>query len=368
MSLAQAAAITSNQGKNRPLDLSDHQSSTGTSTPTPTESTGKHAGHETAKNESKTRKRGLFHLGKKRHEDKANIQTPPTVASSATSPPQTQSRDATRRSTTTSPVPLESPKMVPSSPGRGLHSPSPRMSSPAGSQIFERDVQESTILPTSPAIPSHIQTENHIPPVLDASSEAITDDHLNPDTVEIVTHASHQPAAVTVAGASLYDSISGSWTEDFGTFSDKEESASNYGSLDSTDIRRLSFISFADVVQAEQGPPGLATGSRDSMHLAGLTSLASMGVNRSPSPIRSPVSSQAPETSPPNSKSGSVKGFSLSPVRKPLGSPTSTEYNLGLSTGELTIETMSQALRRTGSTDLSGARSHPISPIEGPSR
>ncbi|KAI1188628.1 hypothetical protein F5B17DRAFT_439437 [Nemania serpens] len=368
MSLAQAAAITSNQEKNRSLDLSDNPSSTGASTPTPTGSTEKHAGHEAGKNESKTRIRGLFHLGKKRHEDKTNTQTPPPVASATTSSPHAHSRDPTRRSTTTSPVPLESPKMVPSSPGRGLHSPSPRMSSPAGSQIFERDVQESTILPTSPAIPSHIQTENHIPPVLDASSEAITDDHLNPDTVEIVTHVSHQPAAVTVAGGSLYDNASGSWTEDFGTFSDKEESASNYGSLDSTDIRRLSFISFADVVQAEQGPSGLATGSRDSMHLAGLTSLASMGVNRSPSPIRSPVSSQAPETSPPNSKSGSVKGFSLSPVRKPLGSPTSTEYNLGLSSGELTIETMSQALRRTGSADLSVARSHPISPIEGPSR
>ncbi|KAI0102754.1 hypothetical protein GGR51DRAFT_278384 [Nemania sp. FL0031] len=360
MSLAQAAAIKSNPEKNRSLDLGDHPSSTGTSTPTITESA--------EKSESKTKKRGLFNLGKKKQDDKANLPTRSKMESIPPNPPNANNKDLTKRSATTSPVPLESPKMMPSSPGRGRYSSSPRMSSPSGSQIFERDVQESTILPTSPAIPSHIQTENHIPPVLDASSEAITDDHLDPDTVEIVTHVSHQPAAVTVAGASLHESVSGSWTEDFGAFSDKEESASNYGSLDSTDVRRLSFISFADVVQAEQGPPGLVSGSRDSMHLAGLTSLASMGVNRSPSPIRSPVSSQAPETSPPNSKSGSVKGFSLSPARKPLGSPTSTEYNLGLSTGELAIETMSQALRRTGSTDLSAARSHPISPIEGPSR
>lgn len=257
---------------------------------------------------------------------------------------------------------------MPSSPGRGLHSTSPRMSSPAGSQIFERDVQESAILPNSPAIPSHIQTENHIPPVLDASSEAITDDHLNPDTVEIVTHTSHQPAAVTVTGASPYESISSSWTEDLSASSEREESASNYGSLDSADVRRLSFISFADVVLAEQGPPGLATGSRDSMHLAGLTSLASMGVNRSHSPIRSPISSPGLEISPPNSKSGSIKGVSMSPARKPLGSSASTDYSLGTTTGELTIETMSQALRRTGSTDLSAARSHPISHIEGISR
>ncbi|KAI0430679.1 hypothetical protein F5Y09DRAFT_221865 [Xylaria sp. FL1042] len=367
MSLAQAPAIQSNQGKNQPLDLEDRPSSAGTSTPTLTEPAAKHSEHETGKGEHKTKKRGLFGLGKKRHEGKTPTQSHSKMESTSANPSNTSSKDATKRSTA-SPVPLESPKMTPSSPGRGLQSSSPRMSSPAGSQIFERDVQESAILPTSPAIPSHIQTENHIPPVLDASSEAITDDHLNPDTVEIVTHTSHQPAAVTVAGASAYESISSSWTEDLTALSDKEESASNYGSLDSTDVRRLSFISFADVVQAEQGPPGLATGSRDSMHLAGLTSLASMGVNRSPSPIRSPVSSQAPDTSPPHSKSGSVKGISLSPARKPLGSPTSTEYNLGLSTGELSIETMSQALRRTGSTDLSAARSHPISPIEGPSR
>ncbi|GAP83112.1 hypothetical protein SAMD00023353_0401110 [Rosellinia necatrix] len=366
MSLSQPAAVKTHR------ELSDHPSSTSTSTPTLTDAAERQAGHETGKNEPKTKKRGLFGLGKKRHGDKTSAQTSTAMASrmepTTSNVPNASGGNAMKRSATTSPVPVESPKMMPSSPGRGLCSSSPRMSSPAGSQIFERDVQESSILPTSPAIPSHIQTENHIPPVLDASSEAITDDHLNPDTVEIVTHISHQPAAVTMAGVSLHDSVSGSWTEEVVGFSDREESASNYGSLDSTDIRRLSFISFADVVQAEQGPPGLVAGSRDSMHLAGLTSLTSKGVNRSPSPIRSPISSQAPEISPPNSKTGSIKGISLSPARKPLASPTSTEYNLGLSTGELAIETMSQALRRTGSTDLSSARSHPISPIEGPSR
>ncbi|KAH8159757.1 hypothetical protein CIB48_g8492 [Xylaria polymorpha] len=342
MSLAQPAAIKSSQEKNHSIDLGDHPSSTGTSTPTPTptDSTEKQPEHESGKGESKTKKRGLFGLGKKRREDKTTTQTPSRMDSTSSSP-NAIGGDTTKRSATTSPAPLESPKMT---------------------------YKRALFCPLHPPFPPHIQTENHIPPVLDASSEAITDDHLNPDTVEIITHISHQPAAVTMAGASIYDSISGSWTEDFAAFSDKEESASNYGSLDSTDVRRLSFISFADVVQAEQGAPGLSTGSRDSMHLAGLTSLASMGVNRSPSPIRSPISSQAPETSPPHSKSGSVKGISLSPARKPLGSPTSTEYNLGLTTGELAIETMSQALRRTGSADLSAARSHPISPIEGPSR
>ncbi|KAI2623764.1 hypothetical protein GGS21DRAFT_331765 [Xylaria nigripes] len=362
MSLTQPTLMGGNREKKQSLDIDSQSSLTGTSTPTITGPDEKQSQRERdGKTDAKTKKRGLFSLGKKRPEEM-------TTSLRDSTRPNTTSGDITNPSSTTSPPALESPKMMPSSPGRRLRSSSPRVSSPAGSQIFERDVQESNILPTSPAIPSHIQTENHIPPVLNASSEAITDDHLNPDTVEIVTHNSHQPAALAVAGASLYETASGSWPEDIATFSDKEESASNYGSLDSTDVRRLSFISFADVVQAEQGPPGLTAGGRESMYLAGLTSLASIGVNRSPSPIRSPVSSQAPEISPPNSKSGSIKGISLSPARKPLGSPTSTEYNLSSSNGELTIETMTQALRRTGSAELSGIPSHPISPIEGPSR
>jgi len=248
-------------------------------------------------------------------------------------------------------------------------------------------VQESAVvMPNSPAIPSHITTENHIPPVLDASSEAITDDHLDPDSVEIITHSHHQPAAVTVTGAGPYAGdaasnapMSASWAEELASFASdsgyKDDSASNYGSFDTTDVRRLSFISFADVVQAEQtAPHGGVAGSRDSIHLAGLTSLSAMGVNRSPSPIRSPVSSQGPGSSPPTSKSGSVKGLELSPSRhpasvaKPIGSPASITSGGPVVTGEIAIETMSQALRRTGSGDLSGVRSVPTSPIEGPSR
>jgi hypothetical protein len=251
-------------------------------------------------------------------------------------------------------------------------------------------VQEN-LIPNSPAIPSHIQTENYIPPVLDASSEAITDDHLDPDNVEIITHTSHQPASLAVAGGIGLVPHEPSWADELAAFSAQRttaatapatDTASNYGSFDTTDVRRLSFISFADVVQAEQAQyPGGGGGSRDSMHLAGLTSLASMGGgrnNRSPSPIRSPVSSAGgPGTSsPPTSKSGSVKGLEMSPSRKPLGSPTSkmSMQHGGLAlgavgptvSGEIAIETMSQALRRTGSGDLSsggGVRSFPASPI-----
>jgi hypothetical protein len=264
-------------------------------------------------------------------------------------------------------------------------------------------------MPNSPAIPSHITTENYIPPVLDASSEAITDDHLDPDNVEIITHASHQPASVTVTGINPNASHEPTWVDELAAFSagrtttttlppaDRADSASNYGSLDTTDIRRLSFISFADVVQSEQqhfpSSTAATAGSPSHQHLAGLTSLGSFGGginNRSPSPIRSPVSSAGgglAASSPPTSKSGSVKGLEMaSPsvsytsggggARKPLGSPTSMmSMQLGLPllqspgqtvNGELAIETMSQALRRTGSGDLGGAqgvRSFPGSPI-----
>jgi len=250
------------------------------------------------------------------------------------------------------------PYQLPSSPQRNLYSSSPRIVSPAGSQIFERDVQESSLpVPSSPAIPSHIQRENHIPPVLDASSEAITNSKLDPDTVEIVMHSSHQPAAVTVTGIGSSEHTAGTWADDLLAHPDKDDAASNYGALDSTDVRRLSFISFSDIVQSEHMEHA---GSRDSIYIAGLSSLSSGNYNRSPSPIRSPVSSQGLGTSPPTSKSASIKGVELSPRAKALGSPL---LNHSPPTGgELTIETMSQALRRTGSGDLSGVRSQPLSP------
>ncbi|KAB5554543.1 hypothetical protein GE09DRAFT_131972 [Coniochaeta sp. 2T2.1] len=375
----------------------------------------------------KKKKRSLFGFGKKKAEEgpKSPSKDEPsttTVKAPATTPTaNTSSAPSTgppTRRTTASPINIEATHMLPpSSPGRNFSS-SPRMASPAGSQIFERDVQESTVLlPNSPAIPSHIKTEDYIPPALDATSEAITDDHLDPDSVEIITHTQHQTAASTLqqppygeptmsaASQHLGGGGGGSWAEELvSSFSDRDfgsglglgatttDNASNYGSLENTaDVRRLSFISFADVVQAEQGPPGNSSSNhRDSMHLAGLTSLPSPSFpssglaggnrNRSPSPIRSPVSSFSATggPSPPTSKSGSVHGLEMgSPARKPLGSPKSGSAHHGGNMpsslagggGELNVETMAQALRRTASGDLGMSRSSvPTSPIEGPSR
>lgn len=316
---------------------------------------------ETPSEGGKTGKRRLFGFGRRKDDDKTKGKKKgeplASVAAGNTKMPIAQPIP-TGEAVPSSPSRANHPYQSPSSPNRNLYSSSPRIVSPAGSQIFERDVQESSLpVPNSPAIPSHIQTENHIPPVLDASSEAITNNTLNPDSVEIVMHSSHQPAAVTVTGVGSSESTAGTWADDLIAHPDKDDAASNYGALDSADVRRLSFISFADVVQSEHAEHA---GSRDSIYVAGLTSMSSAVINRSPSPVRSPVSSQGFGTSPPTSKSASVKGVELSPSRKPLGSPTST--HAPTNGGELTIETMSQALRRTGSGDLSGGRSQPMSP------
>ncbi|KAL7796045.1 hypothetical protein V8C37DRAFT_19285 [Trichoderma ceciliae] len=379
MSLAEPAQINPTAiaiAGDRRSNMADETSVGGDSTPRAVDATSSDRLAEQAKKESKSKKRSLFGFGKRRMEA-------PSKAGPATQSPYVPKRPS-ETSTTRSAAPSSASPMqlahgdhpfAPVSPTRAFSS-SPRISSPATSQIFERDVQDHTILKSSsPAIPSHIQTENHIPPVLDDASEAITNNTLDPDTVEIVTHTSHQPASVAVPSASAihtpYDQASTDWASELASFANRigfpADSASNYGSLESADVRRLSFISFADVVQSEHSGHQIPSmSSRDNMHIVGLTSLSASAMNRSPSPIRSPVSSQGPGTSPPTSNPGSIKGLDMSPSRKPIGSPSSGHYTL-TSPGELNIETMSQALKRTGSRDFNNSvRSNPQSPVEGP--
>ena len=269
---------------------------------------------------------------------------------------------------------------APASPGRNVRSSSPQLLSPASSSIFERNVQEDVVVTaSSPAIPSHITTENYIPPVLDASSKAITDDHLDPDSVEIVTHAAHQPAAVTVATGTAHsqDTPMSPLSEDLGDLptpapaKENEDAASTYGDLDTADVRRLSFISFADVVNAEHAVAGDHNSVRDSLLLSGASSVASPlpAARRSPSPIRSPIS---PPLSASMSGSPNLHGADASPGRAPKvasGSPSVSGLK-GASPppvavgGELAIEPMTQALRKTGSGDLSGYKSPGSAPSE----
>lgn len=262
------------------------------------------------------------------------------------------------------------------------HASSSQMHSPASSSIFERSVQESTVpSELAEAIPAHIQTEDHIPPVLEASSLAITDNHLGPDEVEIVTHTAHHPAADSVAHSvpsalqseshlSLashephHESISAALQKD------GDDTASNYGTLDPNDVRRLSFISFADVVQAEHAESG-AKDSTQHLPLSAPTlgqSHAQMSSsNRLFSPVgtiepsRSPYYSQVTTPPPFASGPGSVNGVEQNPVRGAASS--SPPIGSSHQHGDLAIQTMRQAVRKTASGDLSGAGSLPTSAV-----
>lgn len=317
--------------------------------------------------DSKTGKRRFWGLGKKKDDGKAKgkreaaFTSPPAPGIQSISP-----LDTPKRTTMASPpIPTSHPYGTPASPGRNMSSGSPHIPSPASSQIFERNVQEDGLASTaSPAIPAHITTENHIPPVLDASSVAITDDHLNPDKVEIITHAAHQPASVTVTGSGISDSMASVPHDEFTARPEMDETASNYGALDAADVRRLSFISFADVVHAEHAADHAS--GRDSVPPSGPGSIVPSGAgNRSPSPMRSPLSSHVLSSSPPLGGQSSSKGPDTSPNRGGRSLGSAFPGHSPPTGGELTIETMRQALRKTGSGDLSGARSQPLSAVGG---
>ena len=329
---------------------------------------------ESLESDSKTSKRRFWGLGKKKEDDKlkkkreAALTSPsPPIAATANSVRPASPMHSPRMANVVSSDPTSHPYGSPSSPGRNLPS-SPHIPSPASSQIFERNVQEDGLYSSaSPAIPAHITTENHIPPVLDSASAAITDDHLDPDNVEIVMHSAHQPAAVTVTGAGTSEATGTSWQDDLLDHPDKDDAASNYGALDATDVRRLSFISFADVMHAEHAEGYTGSRDRDSIHLPGVPSIGAplAPLRRSPSPVRSPVSSHGLGGSPVMSGSVSSKGLETSPNHGARGPGSPFSGHSPPTGGELTIETMRQALRKTGSGDLSGARSQPMSAVGG---
>jgi hypothetical protein len=344
----------------------------------------------------KTGKRRFFGLGKKK-DDKKDMaapasNTPSTLAAQpgAMRPPspgkaasELKPQPAPSQPVPISPArhPYPSAAAVAASPGR-LRSSSPRLHSPASSEIFERNVQEPVQIATlqeehsEAHIPTHVITEDHIPPALEASAQAITSEELNPDEVEIVMSASHQPAGSILEGSSSHadlsqlnspmsplahvtsqDSEPASSMHQSGIVPD-EDGASNYGQLDPNDVRRLSFISFADVVQSEhQQPPGSAlseAGNRDSLHIASLPS-SFMNEARAASPLRTPRSPTSMQsrtlsggvTTPPPGVNVDSTGLEQSPGQVGMvGAPVSP-------TSELTIETMRQAVRRTASGDLS---------------
>ncbi|KAL5332644.1 hypothetical protein BJX70DRAFT_383548 [Aspergillus crustosus] len=275
-----------------------------------------------------------------------------TLVASASRPrPLTFSHDISSRG--------RSPHRTPSSP-ECTSQRSPLQAQSPASFIFERSVQEDILIPqTSPSIPSHIRTDNHIPPVLEASSVAITDKGLDPDLVEIVTHAIHHPAINGVpAEQSLHSPSLDNVASDLANI---EGLPLDSQSSEGTDIRRLSFISFADVVNAENAETSENTPRNAPQKGATSPTTPEMVYyNVSPSPLYSPVPSHGLGASPPTSISTSFKGLDLSPtrgLRGAEGSRAAIKRSASPSTGgDLNIETMRQALRRTGSGDLGATR------------
>lgn len=275
-------------------------------------------------------------------------------------------------------IPKTQPKPIPISPGRTpyanvaatspalFRSSSPRLHSPASSEIFERSVQEPIPISTLEGEPrahlaTHVITEDHIPPALEASAQAITSQELDPDEVEIVTSTAHQTVLESSTSQLDLTSLNSARGEDAESISQSgflghhdEESGSTYGSIDPNDVRRLSFISFADVVQSEHQHPVMASG--DANHSPSLS--GSLPNVRARSPFRSPQASQVSSSglsTPPMSAVRQVISADQSPVRN---------LNQPVTHGGLTIETMRQAVRKTASGDIGqNFRSPAMSPI-----
>ncbi|KAH9819820.1 hypothetical protein Tdes44962_MAKER00809 [Teratosphaeria destructans] len=345
----------------------------------------------------KTGKRKLFAFGKTKEERSTANASMDAPALRAMMPQTTAASHATKQSipdARQSPIPTTAARhpyssAAAASPSR-LRSSSPRLHSPASSEIFERNVQEPVPISTlqgelSPAhIPAHVITEDHIPPALEASANAITSESLNPDEVEIVTSSIHLPAGSVLESSSSHadlaqlgspalhhhasDASEGLTSlQHSGVLSGafEDDGASNYGQLDPNDVRRLSFISFADVVQSEHQQAQLGdVGSRDSLFVGSLPTSVHGAMDRAASPLRSPRSPASQHSqvtsggvvTPPLAANASNAFGEQSPVRSLTGASVGQH-------GELTIETMRQAVRKTASGDLGGVRSPAMSPI-----
>lgn len=288
-------------------------------------------------------KRSFFRLGKKKKKDVEGGDSTPATATAKNSMPPPASPTPSPLSPDRSLRPPGSPTPAARSGTHPYVSPSPPRLSTSSSQIFERNVQEhpsgaSMSVPASPAGLPHLQTENHVPPVLSASSIAITDRGCGVEDVEIVMHSAHQPAVSGLAPGGLHRPSS------HGRPSlDCSEDASHHSADDlsspAADKQRLSFISFADVVQAEQ--------SQQQQQLADTAS--------SPVHGSSPVQPATDPCTISTTIAGTLRKRSPSPMR--LTNGTNAAARAAGERGELTIETMGQALRRTGSGDLGKQRS-----------
>lgn len=109
------------------------------------------------------------------------------------------------------------------------------------------------LIHTSQSTPSHISIENHVPSVLEAFSAATTDGHPDLDAVEIVTHNMHHSATAGLSSPPITAQTLRTFSrEEMGnTFGNPEMPPLPHQTVESSDVRRLSFVSFADVINNE---------------------------------------------------------------------------------------------------------------------
>ena len=167
-------------------------------------------------------------------------------------------------------APLASPTQMACDGGSNTRSPIGSVSSPnlAASQIFERSVggDPTTVLVPNGHVALHHLSEDLIPPALDASAETLTDASVDPDFVEVVTvgnlNQQQQVSNFNSACSSPQPQISASATFPNTAVSNTDNVEPGCAVCDQTQ-KRLSFVSYADLIQVEsasaQFPPPAAS-------------------------------------------------------------------------------------------------------------
>ncbi|KAK9240378.1 hypothetical protein V1525DRAFT_228807 [Lipomyces kononenkoae] len=132
----------------------------------------------------------------------------------------------------------------------------PRVSSPASSMIFERHVQDPVLTPSG--VPSHHHSENLIPPVLAASCEALTDESVDPDEVEVVSITRPYSNSIHRTNSALSLASIASSVPSLPPMSPKSSSSAALSTgpapAAANTTHRLSFYTYADVVHDAMAP------------------------------------------------------------------------------------------------------------------
>jgi hypothetical protein len=113
-------------------------------------------------------------------------------------------------------------------------------------QIFERSVGDNVLPASTAGIPTHQLSEDLIPPALDASAETLVDTSVDPNSVEIVTMGNVDASVPNPRTNSPFDPTTGL---------DINSIEPGSSLLEGDERKRLSFISYADLVHAEHRDP-----------------------------------------------------------------------------------------------------------------